>query len=351
MHVEIRNVDKTFGSLQVLRACSLTMSRGEVVSLLGPSGCGKTTLLRCIAGFVVPEQGEIVIDGEDVTLVPPNRRRVGFVFQSYALFPHLTVFQNVAYGLNVRRRPRSEIAARVRAALDLVALSEFADRYPAQLSGGQQQRVALARVFILEPEILLLDEPFNALDAKLRGTMQVELRKLVKRLGMTSIFVTHDQTEALTLSDRIAVMGAGTIEQLSEPLQVYDTPATTYVAGFIGSTNLLRRRVEDGRVELARGVTLPAAFKGEVSVVLRPENLLLSEPSAPGVAPAWEGTVSFVRPLGATVEYEVELGDHEALRVLDLREPHERPFAVGARVVVTLRNLEACVVLPAVTGP
>jgi ABC-type Fe3+/spermidine/putrescine transport system ATPase subunit len=174
--------------------------------------------------------------------------------------------------------------------------------------------------------------------------MQVELRKLIKRLGMTSIFVTHDQNEALTLSDRIAVMREGMIEQLSEPLQVYDAPASAYIAGFIGNTNLVHRWAENGRVELARGVALPAAFEGEASIVLRPENLLLNEPS--GAAPTWEGTVSFVRPLGATVEYEVDLGADGALRILDLREPHERPFAVGARVAVALRNPGACVVLP-----
>ena len=350
MHVEIRNVDMTFGALQVLRGCSLTMVRGEVVSLLGPSGCGKTTLLRCIAGFLVPQRGEIVIDGKDVTLVPPNRRRVGLVFQNYALFPHLSVFDNVAYGLSVQRLGGREIAARVRNALELVALGDLGERYPVQLSGGQQQRVALARACILEPEILLLDEPFNALDAKLRGTMQVELRKLVKRLEMTSIFVTHDQTEALTLSDRIAVMRDGMIEQLSDPLDLYDSPATIYVAGFIGNTNLIRRRAENGRVELAGGVTLPADRSGEVSIVIRPENLLLSPPSATHAGASWEGTVSFVRPLGATVEYEVDLGAEGALRVVDLRAPHQRPFAVGTRVAVAPRNLEGCVVLPAEVG-
>jgi ABC-type Fe3+/spermidine/putrescine transport system ATPase subunit len=345
MHVAINDVDKVFGGTRVLAGCTLGLERGEVVSLLGPSGCGKTTLLRCLAGFLVPERGEIRIDDVEVTLVPANRRRVGLVFQNYALFPHLSVFDNVAYGLTVRRRPRGEITRRVREALALVALEEFADRFPAQLSGGQQQRVALARAFILEPEILLLDEPFNALDAKLRGTMQIELRKLVKRLGMTSIFVTHDQTEALTLSDRVAVMRDGVIEQLDHPLALYDAPASGYVAGFIGTTNFGRREAGGGQVAVGRGLALPTAAHGHVQVVLRPENLHVRALSDDLAAP-FVGTVTFVRPLGATVEYEIDAGADGTLRVVDLREALARTFAEGDDVAVAVRKPEACTILP-----
>ncbi len=345
MHVVISDVDKVFGGTRVLKGCTLGLERGEVVSLLGPSGCGKTTLLRCLAGFLVPERGEIRIDGTDVTLVPPNRRRVGLVFQSYALFPHLSVFDNVAYGLTVRRCPRREIAERVREALALVALEGFAERFPAQLSGGQQQRVALARAFILEPEILLLDEPFNALDAKLRGTMQVELRKLVKRLGMTSIFVTHDQTEALTLSDRVAVMRDGIIQQLDHPLALYDTPSSDYVAGFIGTTNFVRREAREGHVALGGGLALPTAVQGPVQVVLRPENLRVRAVREGAAAP-FTGKVTFVRPLGATVEYEIDAGADGTLRVVDLREALAPTFAEGADVAVVVRKPEACAILP-----
>src|SRR5262249_22925240 len=204
----------------------LEVTKGEVMTLLGPSGCGKTTLLRTIAGFVMPDAGSVSIGGRDVTFDPPNRRTVGMVFQHYALFPHMTVFGNVAYGLRVRRLARTEIDRRVRAALELVDLAALGRRWPAQLSRGQQQRVALARVLVLAPEVLLLDEPFGALDAKLRQAMQVDLPQLVRRLGITTVFVTHDQDEALTLSDRIAVMRSGVIEQVGTPLEIYDRPAS-----------------------------------------------------------------------------------------------------------------------------
>ena len=346
MHVRLHALEKAFDGHPVLRGCSIDVERGEVVSLLGPSGCGKTTLLRCLAGFLVPDRGEIFVGGTDVTLVPPNRRRVGLVFQNYALFPHLTVFANVAYGLSVQRRPRAEIARRVEDALASVALEGLGDRYPAQLSGGQQQRVALARAFVLEPEVLLLDEPFNALDAKLRGTMQVELRKLVKRLGMTSIFVTHDQTEALTLSDRVAVMRDGVIEQLDHPLALYDQPRNTYVAGFIGTTNLIERVALGGRIELRPGLVIDAPRAGRARVVLRPENLVLRPLDGQADGVGFEGVVTFVRPLGSTLEYEVDLGADGTLTVVSLREPGGRAFAEGERVGIAVRRPEACIVLP-----
>ena len=317
-----------------------------MVTLLGPSGCGKTTLLRCIAGFYIPEQGSVVIGGRDMTLVPPWRRDVGMIFQSYALFPHLDVRRNVEYGLSVRRVARTERQRRVAEALELVSLGGLADRYPSQLSGGQQQRVAIARVLVLEPTVLLLDEPFNALDAKLRYSMQVELRKLVKKLGITTIFVTHDQSEALTLSDRVAVMRGGEIEQVAPPLGVYDTPASGYVADFIGSANALAGEARAGSLEIAPGVALASRVEGRAVAIVRPENLLVepvdSEPDA-----GWHGRVGFVRALGATVEYEIEVPDRAAVKVLALRLASDDVLAVGQGVRISLRDPGACPVLPA----
>jgi ABC-type Fe3+/spermidine/putrescine transport system ATPase subunit len=312
------------------------------MTLLGPSGCGKTTLLRTIAGFVVPDAGSVSIGERDVTQEPPNRRAVGMVFQHYALFPHMTVFANVAYGLRVRRLGRAEIERRVRPALELVELAGMAERWPAQLSGGQQQRVALARVLVLAPEVLLLDEPFGALDAKLRQAMQVDLRQLVRRLGITTVFVTHDQDEALTLSDRIAVMRAGVIEQVGTPLEIYDRPASAYVADFVGLANLLAGDARDGRVALGPGVELPTDRTGRVTVVIRPEHLAVRR-EAPG--PGWSGTLTFVKHAGATTEYQVDVGQATPLRVLAMRDPGGAVLGVGDRVRIELRDAGSCVVL------
>jgi ABC-type Fe3+/spermidine/putrescine transport system ATPase subunit len=341
-HVQLQGVRKTFGALPVLRDCDLEVAQGEVLTLLGPSGCGKTTLLRTVAGFVVPDAGSVRIGERDMTLVPPNRRPVGMVFQHYALFPHMTVAGNVGYGLRVRRLRREEIAHRVRATLDLVDLAGLADRWPGQLSGGQQQRVALARVLVLTPEVLLLDEPFGALDAKLRQAMQVDLRRLVRRLGITTVFVTHDQDEALTLSDRIAVMRAGVIEQVGTPLEIYDNPASAYVADFIGQSNLLAAEARGGRAELGPGVALSTDRAGRVTVVVRPEHLAVRRDEA---GPGWLGTLTFVKHAGATTEYQVDVGRPAPLRVLAMRDAGGPVLAVGDRVRVALRDGAACVVL------
>ena len=346
MHVGVDSLDKSFGPTRVLKGCSLGIDRGEVVTLLGPSGCGKTTLLRCIAGFHIPEAGRVVVGGRDVTLVPPWRRDVGMIFQSYALFPHLDVRRNVEYGLSVRKVARAERERRVAEALALVSLGGLADRYPSQLSGGQQQRVAIARVLVLEPTVLLLDEPFNALDAKLRYAMQVELRKLVKTLGITTIFVTHDQSEALTLSDRVAVMREGEIEQVAAPLGVYDTPASDYVADFIGSANAIAREARSGSLEIAPGVSLASPVEGRAVAIVRPENLR-AEPVEGDTGAGWHGRVGFVRALGATVEYEIDVPEREAVRVLALRLASDRILELGQRVRISLRDPGACPVLPA----
>jgi ABC-type Fe3+/spermidine/putrescine transport system ATPase subunit len=342
-HVRLRQVEKAFGTHAVLRGCDLDVRSGEVMTLLGPSGCGKTTLLRTIAGLVVPEAGSVSIAGRDVTWVPANRRRVGMVFQHYALFPHMTVFGNVAYGLRVRRIARPEIERRVGAALALVDLGALAERWPGQLSGGQQQRVALARALVLEPEVLLLDEPFGALDAKLRQAMQVDLKRLVRRVGITTVFVTHDQDEALALSDRMAVMERGLIAQVGTPLEVYDRPASAYVADFVGRSNLIEGVASGGRVELGPGVALAAAETGPVTVVVRPEHLAVS--AADG-RPGWPGTLTFIKHAGATTEYEVDVGRDRPLKVVAMREAGSDHLATGARVVVELRNPSACVILP-----
>lgn len=340
-HIVLEAIGKSFGTQTVLDRCGLSVARGTVATLLGPSGCGKTTLLRVIAGFVDPDTGTVRIGGRDVTDLPPNRRNVGYVFQNYALFPHLTVAGNVAYGLKVRRVGRAEIEERVRRALDLVEMTGFVDRYPARLSGGQQQRVAIARALVLEPEVLLLDEPFNALDAKLRLSMQVELRKLIDRLGITAIFVTHDQSEAMTLSDTVAVMRGGRIEQADAPLRIYDRPATPYVAGFIGGANLVPVTVSAGRVAGWPGVvtTLP---DGPGILVVRPENVVLRAGEA---ADGRGGCVAFAAAQGPTIEYEIDMGARQTLRAVTPRRAGEEPLAPGTAVTLSLADERGCSVI------
>ncbi len=339
--LRIDKVSKRFGTFTVLDDCSIDVSEGEIVTLLGSSGCGKTTLLRCIAGFLTPEKGAILIDGRNTIPVPVNRRPVGVVFQSYALFPHLTVEGNVAYGLKMHGVPRREIARRVADALASVSLRGFETRYPSQLSGGQQQRVAIARVLVLEPRVLLLDEPFNALDAKLRGTMQVELRELIKRLGMTAIFVTHDQEEALTLSDRIAVMRGGRIEQVAPPDEIFDRPATAYVADFIGLSNFIPAEVRDGKVTLPDGQTLATEAQGPVRVMIRPHNLR-AIPQGPG---PWQGQVRFQRNVGPLIEYTITAGQSD-MHVVALRRDRIRPWGEGDAVSLEVIDPEFCKVYP-----
>ncbi|MDG4650169.1 ABC transporter ATP-binding protein [Roseibacterium sp. SDUM158017] len=340
--LRIGAVSKRFGAVTVLKDCSLDVAEGEIVTLLGASGCGKTTLLRCIAGFWDAERGSIEIDGQDMGALPVNRRPVGVVFQSYALFPHLTVASNVGYGLRMRGVPRAEIDARVAEVLATVSLSDFADRYPAQLSGGQQQRVAVARVLVLQPRVLLLDEPFSALDAKLRGTMQVELRQLIKRLGLTAIFVTHDQDEALTMSDRIAVMRDGRIEQVAAPDTVFDHPATAYVADFIGTSNFWRATAKGGAVTLPDGQTARTELSGDVQVMTRPHNLRI----APEEDGPWRGRVAFHRTVGALIEFHVETPDGATVQVVSMRQHRLRPLQAGAAVSLSVIDPAYCAVYP-----
>jgi spermidine/putrescine transport system ATP-binding protein len=285
--IELRSLRKQFGSFVAVDDISLNIRAGEFLTLLGPSGCGKTTLLRMISGFESADAGQVFLNGQDVTRLPPYLREVNQVFQSYALFPHLSVRNNIAFGLRMRRMPREAIAKKVTAAIELVSLSGMEDRLPDQLSGGQRQRVALARALVCEPRVLLLDEPLAALDAKLRRSMQLELKRLQARVGITFVFVTHDQEEAITMSDRIAVMNQGRIEQLSSPMEAYHRPVTRFVATFLGQTNLLTARVElPGSLRLADGTELKcdAGTAGsEVLLSIRPERVGLSSTGSENV--------------------------------------------------------------------
>ena len=241
----LSNIKKSFGSVQVVHDFNMAIEKGEFVSFLGPSGCGKTTVLRMIAGFEIPTGGSIVINGRDQTTLRPNQRNIGMVFQAYALFPNMNVYENVAFGLKVAGKPKAEIDARVKEMLQLIHLEHLADRYPYQMSGGQQQRVALARALAPKPEVLLLDEPLSALDAKIRVSLREEIRQIQQKLGITTIFVTHDQEEALSISDRIVVMNAGRADQIGSPFDIYNTPATRFVASFVGTLNLIDAIVAD----------------------------------------------------------------------------------------------------------
>jgi len=276
-HLVLNALTKRYGDALVVDGLTLSVAQGEFVSLLGPSGCGKTTTLQMIAGFVVPTSGSIVLAGKDLARVPANRRGLGMVFQNYALFPHMTAAQNVAFGLEMRKVPRAERDARVRATLELVGLAHLADRYPARMSGGQQQRVALARALAIRPGVLLLDEPLSNLDAKLREEMQLELRRIQRTVGTTTILVTHDQSEALALSDRIVVMNQGRVEQVATPVAAYEGPASQFVGGFLGKANLLHPEVVQdqsqwyarvGQARLALDGVLPSG-----AVIVRPEKI------------------------------------------------------------------------------
>jgi len=295
VNIKIEQVNLSYGTNHVLKDINLDIKPGELFAFLGPSGCGKTTLLRLIAGFNTADSGRVLIDGKDVSALPPWKRDVGLVFQSYALWPHMTVRRNVAFGLEERKVPRAEIQRRVAAALELVELGQLADRKPSQLSGGQQQRVALARTIVVEPKVLLLDEPLSNLDAKLRGQVRRELRELQQRLGLTTIFVTHDQEEANSICDRIAVMNAGVVQQVGTPMELYQRPANLFVAGFLGAANAI-----DG----AKWVDPPPGTPADARLVFRPQAATLA--SKPG--PAWlnlEGTVTHREFLGSSVRYAV----------------------------------------------
>jgi ABC-type Fe3+/spermidine/putrescine transport system ATPase subunit len=310
VRVSVEAVGKRYGLVEALRSVSLAFDPGRLTAILGPSGCGKTTLLRSIAGFVSVDGGAIRFDGVDVTALPPQQRGTAMVFQSYALWPHMTVFDNVAYGLRLKRVPAPEITRRVREALALVEIGDVeatARRKPAALSGGQQQRVALARAIVVEPRVLLLDEPLSNLDAKIRQRLRVEVRRLQRRVGITTIYVTHDQEEALAIADRVVLMNRGVVAQAGTPEQVYLEPATEFVADFLGVGNRLEARAESGALHL-EGQRLPygGAARGPVLVILRSSDLGLA--GAAGGAPALAGTLEESLFLGAYYRHYVRVG-------------------------------------------
>ena len=317
--ITLRGVTKRFGAHVAVREVDLDIARGEFFTMLGPSGSGKTTLLRLIAGFEVPDAGTISLRGVDVTGTPPYQRGVNTVFQDYALFPHFTVAENVTYGLRVRKVPKPRRTERVRAALEMVRMSDFADRKPAQLSGGQRQRVALARAIVNEPEVLLLDEPLGALDLKLRQQMQVELKSIQRQIGITFIYVTHDQEEALTMSDRLAVFCDGRIEQIGHPSEVYERPATEFVASFVGTSNVIE--TPSGRA------------------VLRPEKIELHRGASTSSQPGVNGRVVDVAYLGMVTRYTVQLDDARVITAVrqnrSQRGPDDDGVLPDSRVTLT----------------
>ena len=344
--VEVRGVTKHYGRVTALDDVSLLFAEGEFFGLLGPSGSGKTTLLRCAAGFIEPEAGDIYFDGQNVRALPVHKRNIGMVFQNYALFPHLSVFDNIAFGLVVRGMKRADVRQRVTEMLALIRLSGLEDRRPRQLSGGQQQRVALARALVTRPRVLLLDEPLGALDKRLRQEMQVELRQIQREVGITTIFVTHDQEEAMTLCDRIAIFNEGRVVQVGAPSRVYERPATTFAANFLGDANLFRGRVvaRDGfqviecgdGIEIATGDPLPSAG-GVVALAVRPEKISLWPADSAPVGTEGENRLSgeIVHTIysGSSITYRLAVPGRELMVFEQNRSA--RPYAPGDRVVAT----------------
>ncbi len=339
--LEIQSVRKSFGATNVVQNFDLSVQRGEFVSFLGPSGCGKTTTLRMVAGFETPSAGQIRIDGRDVTNLRPNQRNVGMVFQAYALFPNMTVAQNVGFGLKVARKPQQEIGPRVDEMLRLIKLPQLGSRYPSQLSGGQQQRVALARALAVKPQVLLLDEPLSALDAKIRVSLREEIRAVQRELGITTIYVTHDQEEALSISDRIVVMNEGRIEQIGAPFDIYNYPRTRFVASFVGTLNILSAKILDpvaGRIEIdgqilstAKPIANAAAGQS-CSVAVRPEAITIGPGG--GDRNLLQGLIDEVSFLGAVVRVRVRL-KQSTLSLDTFNNPNVTPPERGQGVTVS----------------
>ncbi|MCI6589479.1 MAG: ABC transporter ATP-binding protein [Clostridiales bacterium] len=335
--VIIKNAVKRYGDFTALHGVSLNIEKGEFFTLLGPSGCGKTTLLRMIAGFNSIEGGDFYFGENRINDVPAHKRDIGMVFQNYAIFPHLTVEENVAYGLKARKVDKKEIDRRVKEALELVQIAPLATRKPSELSGGQQQRVALARAFVIEPSVLLMDEPLSNLDAKLRVQMRSIIKKLQRRLGITTIYVTHDQEEALAISDRIAVMNQGRVMQVGTPSEIYAKPENPFVAGFIGVSNFLNcdvTKCEGGMAkvsikgELDIDVPVRKSYTGKAQLSARPEQLFFSETGMPG-------KVMFSTFLGDFIEYEVELFDGQTLIINEYTKDTAKVHEVGEKVFIS----------------
>jgi putative spermidine/putrescine transport system ATP-binding protein len=338
--LDLKGLVKSFGANTVVKGFDLGIDKGEFVSLLGPSGCGKTTVLRMVAGFERPSSGQIVIDGKDVTALKPNQRNIGMVFQAYALFPNMTVAGNVGFGLKIAGWDRAKAAARVEEMLRLIGLPQLGDRYPFQLSGGQQQRVALARALAPQPQVLLLDEPLSALDAKIRVSLREEIRQIQRRLGITTIFVTHDQEEALSISDRIVVMNQGIADQVGAPFEIYNRPATKFVAGFVGHLNSMSARltnpakgelvVGDQPVRLGRAVDGTAG--SDIILTLRPEVVALGQKQ--GNDQSLKGRVGEVAFLGSVIRVRVDLGV-EQIKLDMFNDTSVVPPKVGEDALIT----------------
>ena len=336
----VTDVSRAFGAVQAVDGVNFTAKSGELISVLGPSGCGKSTILNLIAGFVRPDRGTISIGGKVVNEEPPSRREIGIVFQSYALFPHLTAFENVAFGLRMRGTPNDEVTRGVDRALEMVRMGRFKDRYPRQLSGGEQQRVALARALVISPTILLLDEPLAALDKQIRQSMQIELLEVQRAAGVTSLFVTHDQEEAMALSNRIVVMRAGKVEQIGSPSDIYHHPANRFVASFIGRSNFIEAVVvsaDAGTIDarLANGSVMRASARGlavndKVALVVRPENIFVKLNGAAEGANALTGTIVGALDLGPMSQVQVEVPGIGRLEAALAGAPGERNAAAMA---------------------
>ncbi len=366
MHIRLKDVVKRFGALEAVSHVSLDIRDGELFTLLGPSGCGKTTILRLIGGFHRPDQGEIYFGEREVSAIPPYQRNIGMVFQNYALWPHMTIFENVAYGLKIKKTPKGEIPEKVNRVLAMVNLTGLEKRYPGQLSGGQQQRVALARALVLNPDVLLLDEPLSNLDAKIRQQVRAEIRKLQKELAITSIYVTHDQEEALTISDRIAVVNRGKLQQIGTPRDLYERPGNPFVADFIGINNLIAGEVKEvdvaggemavqtrfGVIRCLHNASLHSGDPCDISV--RPEVASIVAPGATAFAGeagmgngmnVLSGTVSFASYIGNAVRYDIEITpagqaagtpvEHETIFKVDVQNPwNQQPFPMDERVCI-----------------
>jgi len=344
LHLE--RIVKKYGKVKAVDDLSLEVREGELLTLLGPSGCGKTTVLRCVSGFVKPDSGDIYLGDRKITEIPPQKRGIGLVFQNYALWPHMTVFQNLAFGLQIKKLSKNEIRQKVERALALVQLEGFGDRYPRQLSGGQQQRVALARALVLEPEILLLDEPLSNLDALLREQMRFEIALIHKQAGITTIYVTHDQTEAMVISDRIVVLEKGRIMQLGTPLEIYSNPANKFVAGFMGTTNFIHGKVTSfdndyATVAADDGVTLTGRGRelqkgDEVDVAIRPESMKFLSPAEAKTAPLepnlYEAEVVRATYIGELIDYQLKIKTHLIRARGEVRTAHR----AGERIIIKL---------------
>jgi ABC-type Fe3+/spermidine/putrescine transport system ATPase subunit len=348
-YLVLKDLTKKFGkgdaAVTAVDAINLTVKEGELITLLGPSGCGKTTTLRMIAGFHTPTSGDILIDGDSVNTLPPNKRPTAMVFQNYALFPHLTVRENISFGLKVRGDNKEEIIRKVDEIMNLIGLNGLADRQPRELSGGQQQRVSLARAMIMEPKVLLFDEPLSNLDAMLRVSTRLEIRKLQQRVGITSVYVTHDQEEAMTLSDQVIIMKDGLIQQIGSPAEIYSHPCNRFVAGFIGKANFLDATIKEIKNEqlildfMGKEILAPHWNKSlkagdSVVVVARPESILINEPSDDCV----EGTVINSVYFGSQMLYEVKVSDDLIFRI-EVADPQQHiQFAAGIKVGLSFKD-------------